>query len=411
MTSGISRRALALAFGLGLAASPALADMSKGTVKVGVLTDMSGVYSDITGKGSLIAAQMAIDDCLKAECAGMKIEMISSDHQNKADIASATARKWIDQEGVDVLADMSNASIQLAIAPLVKEKNRVALFPGGTARLTGDACQPGHVVQWMWDTYVQVAGIANRLTKPGTSWYLVTADYALGHQLEADTKAVVAKKDGKFLGSVRHPFPAVDLSSPLLAAQGSGADIIALANAGNDTVSGIKTAREFGITGSKQKLVAFFLTALDVKSVGLSAAQGTLLSEGFYWDIDDGTRAFTERFKAQAGKIPSAIHAGVYSSVLHYLKSAAAAKSDDAQTVVAKMAELPIKDDVVRNAKLRPDGRMVHDFYVFQVKAPGASKGEWDLYDLVATLPGDEAFRPLSESTCPPVVAARKDAK
>ncbi|OYW53602.1 MAG: ABC transporter permease [Azorhizobium sp. 32-67-21] len=411
MTSGISRRALALAFGLGLAASPALADMSNGTVKVGVLTDMSGVYSDITGKGSLIAAQMAIDDCLKAECAGMKIEMISSDHQNKADIASATARKWIDQEGVDVLADMSNASIQLAIAPLVKEKNRVALFPGGTARLTGDACQPGHVVQWMWDTYVQVAGIANRLTKPGTSWYLVTADYALGHQLEADTKAVVAKKDGKFLGSVRHPFPAVDLSSPLLAAQGSGADIIALANAGNDTVSGIKTAREFGITGSKQKLVAFFLTALDVKSVGLSAAQGTLLSEGFYWDIDDGTRAFTERFKAQAGKIPSAIHAGVYSSVLHYLKSAAAAKSDDAQTVVAKMAELPIKDDVVRNAKLRPDGRMVHDFYVFQVKAPGASKGEWDLYDLVATLPGDEAFRPLSESTCPPVVAARKDAK
>lgn len=411
MTSGISRRALALAFGLGLAASPALADMSNGTVKVGVLTDMSGVYSDITGKGSLIAAQMAIDDCLKAECAGMKIEMISSDHQNKADIASATARKWIDQDGVDVLADMSNASIQLAIAPLVKEKNRVALFPGGTARLTGDACQPGHVVQWMWDTYVQVAGIANRLTKPGTSWYLVTADYALGHQLEADTKAVVAKKDGKFLGSVRHPFPAVDLSSPLLAAQGSGADIIALANAGNDTVSGIKTAREFGITSSKQKLVAFFLTALDVKSVGLSAAQGTLLSEGFYWDIDDGTRAFTERFKAQAGKIPSAIHAGVYSSVLHYLKSAAAAKSDDAQTVVAKMAELPIKDDVVRNAKLRPDGRMVHDFYVFQVKAPGASKGEWDLYDLVATLPGDEAFRPLSESTCPPVVAARKDAK
>lgn len=411
MTSGISRRALALAFGLGLAAAPAAAEMSNGTVKVGVLTDMSGVYSDITGKGSLIAAQMAIDDCLKAECAGMKIEMVSADHQNKADIASATARKWLDQEGVDVLADMSNASIQLAIAPLVKEKNKVALFPGGTARLTGDACQPGHVVQWMWDTYVQVAGIANRLTKPGTSWYLVTADYALGHQLEADTKAVVAKKDGKFLGSVRHPFPAVDLSSPLLAAQGSGADIIALANAGNDTVSGIKTAREFGIMGSKQKLVAFFLTALDVKSVGLPTAQGTLLSEGFYWDLDDGTRAFSERFKAQAGKIPSAIHAGVYSSVLHYLKSAAATKSDDAQTVVAEMGKLPIKDDVVRNARLRPDGRMVHDFYVFQVKAPGASKGEWDLYDLVATIPGDEAFRPLSESTCPPIVAARKDGK
>lgn len=411
MRKGLSRAAVpacALALAAGLAASPAGAEMSGGTVKVGVLTDMSGVYSDITGKGSVIAAQMAIDDCLKAECAGMKIEMISADHQNKADIASATARKWIDQEGVDVLADMSNASIQLAIAPLVKEKNRVALFPGGTARLTGDACQPGHVVQWMWDTYVQVAGIANRLTQPGTSWYLVTADYALGQQLEADARTVVSAKGGKVLGSVRHPFPAVDLSSPLLTAQGSGADIIALANAGNDTVTGIKTAREFSIMGSKQKLVAFFLTALDVKSVGLKTAQGTLLSEGFYWNLDDGTRAFSERFKAQNGKIPSAIHAGVYSSVLHYLKSAAAAKSDDAGTVVAKMAELPIKDDVVRNARLRPDGRMVHDFYVFEVKSPEASRGEWDLYDLVATLPGDEAFRPLSQSACPAIIAERE---
>ena len=396
-----------LALGTMLAALPALAQATPAKVKVGVLTDMSGVYSDITGKGSVSAAQMAIDDCLKAECAGMAIELISADHQNKADIASATARKWLDQDGVEVLADMSNASIQLAIAPLVKEKNKVALFPGGTARLTGDACQPDHVVQWMWDTYVQVAGIANRLTRPGTSWYLVTADYALGHQLEADTKAVVGRKGGQVLGSVRHPFPAVDLSSPLLTAQGSGADIIALANAGNDTVSGIKTAREFSIMGSKQKLVAFFLTALDVKSVGLETAQGTLLSEGFYWDLDDGTRRFAERFRAQNGKIPSAIHAGVYSSVLHYLKARAAAKTDDAKSVIAGMRALPIKDDVVRNARLREDGRMVHDFYVFEVKAPGASKGEWDLYDLVATLPGDEAFRPLSESACPPIVAAR----
>lgn len=389
--------ALALAVGL----SPALAEMSDGKVKIGVLTDMSGVYSDITGKGSLLAAKMAIDDCLKAECAGMQIEMVSADHQNKADLASSIARKWIDQDGVDVLADMSNASIQLAIAPLVKEKNRVALFPGGTARLTGDACQPDHVVQWMWDTYVQVAGIANRLTKPGTSWYLITADYALGHQLELDAKTIVTAKGGKFLGSTRHPFPAVDLSSPLLAAQGSGADIIALANAGGDTIAGIKTAKEFGISGSKQKLVAFFLTAMDVKSVGLPTAQGTLLTEGFYWNLDDGTRAFSERFKKDNGTMPSAIHAGVYSSVLHYLKSVAASKSDDAKTVIAKMRELPIKDDVVRNAKLREDGRMVHDFYVFEVKKPADSKGDWDLYDLVATLPGDEAFRPLSQSSCP----------
>ncbi len=389
------------ALALTVGGNPARAEMSDGKVKIGVLTDMSGVYSDITGKGSLLAAKMAIDDCLKAECAGMQIETVSADHQNKADLASSIARKWIDQDGVDVLADMSNASIQLAIAPLVKEKNRVALFPGGTARLTGDACQPDHVVQWMWDTYVQVAGIANRLTKPGTSWYLVTADYALGHQLELDAKSIVTAKGGKFLGSTRHPFPAVDLSSPLLAAQGSGADIIALANAGGDTIAGIKTAKEFGISGSKQKLVAFFLTAMDVKSVGLPTAQGTLLTEGFYWNLDDGTRAFSERFKKENGTMPSAIHAGVYSSVLHYLKSVAAAKSDDAKTVVTKMRELPIKDDVVRNAKLREDGRMVHDFYVFEVKKPADSKGEWDLYDLVATLPGDEAFRPLSQSTCP----------
>ncbi|OYX09918.1 MAG: hypothetical protein B7Z15_13955 [Rhizobiales bacterium 32-66-8] len=294
---------------------------------------------------------------------------------------------------------------------MVKGKNRVALFPGGTARLTGDACQPGHVVQWMWDTYVQVAGVANRLTKPGTSWYLVTADYALGHQLEADTKQVVSAKGGKVLGSTRHPFPAVDLSSPLLAAQGSGADIIALANAGGDTVAGIKTAREFGIIGSKQKLVAFFLTANDVKSVGLPTAQGTVLTEGFYWDIDAGTRAFSERFKDKHGAVPSAIQAGVYSSLYHYLKSVAAAKTDDATTVVAKMADLPIKDDVVRNGHLRPDGRMVHDFYVFEVKAPGASKGPWDLYDLVATIPGDEAFRPLSQSSCPAIIAMEKAKK
>ncbi|OYW32577.1 MAG: ABC transporter permease, partial [Azorhizobium sp. 12-66-6] len=267
------------------------------------------------------------------------------------------------------------------------------------------------VVQWMWDTYVQVAGVANRLTKPGTSWYLVTADYALGHQLEADTKQVVGAKGGKVLGSTRHPFPAVDLSSPLLAAQGSGADIIALANAGGDTVAGIKTAREFGIIGSKQKLVAFFLTANDVKSVGLPTAQGTVLTEGFYWDIDAGTRAFSERFKDKHGAVPSAIQAGVYSSLYHYLKSVAAAKTDDATTVVAKMADLPIKDDVVRNGHLRPDGRMVHDFYVFEVKAPGASKGPWDLYDLVATIPGDEAFRPLSQSSCPAIIAMEKAKK
>ena len=383
--------------------TPAAAEISDGVVKIGVLTDMAGVYSDITGKGSVLAAQMAVQDCLKAECAGIRIEVLSADHQNKADVGSNIAREWIDRQGVDALADMSNASIQLAVPPLLRDKNRVGLFPGGTARLTGDACQPGHIVQWMWDTYVQVAGVANQLTKPGTKWYLVTADYALGHQLEADTKTLVGAKDGAFLGSVRHAFPATDLSSQLLTAQGSGADIIALANAGGDTITGIKTARDFGMTQGRQKLVAFFLTVMDVKGVGLEAAQGTVLTEGFYWNLDERTRAFSERFKAQNGTVPSAIHAGVYSSVRHYLKAVAAAKSDEARTVVNKMRELPIVDDVVRNARLREDGRMVHDFYVFQVKKPAESKGEWDYYDLVATIPGDEAFRPLSQSACPAI--------
>ncbi|MEI5666833.1 ABC transporter substrate-binding protein [Bosea sp. CCNWLW174] len=386
-----------------LGALPAAAEISDGAVKIGVLTDMSGVYSDITGKGSITAARMAVEDCLKAECQGMKIEIVSADHQNKADIGSAIAREWIDRQGVDVLADMSNASLQLAIPPLLKDKNRVGLFPGGTARLTGDACQPDHVVQWMWDTYVQVAGIANHLTKPGTKWYLVTADYALGHQLEADAKTLVTAKGGTYVGSVRHAFPAVDLSSQLLTAQGSGADLIALANAGGDTVAGIKTARDFGIGQDKQKLVAFFLTAMDVKSVGLASAQGTILTEGFYWNIDERTRAFSERFKTAHGAVPSAIQAGVYSSVRHYLKAVVAAKSDEAKTVIAKMREVPIEDEVVRNAKLREDGRMVHDFYVFQVKKPAESKGEWDLYDLVATIPGDQAFRPLAQSACPAI--------
>ena len=390
---------LVAALGIG----PAAADISDGVVKIGVLTDMAGVYSDITGKGSVLAAQMAVQDCLKAECGGMKIEVLSADHQNKADIGSNIAREWIDRQGVDVLADMSNASIQLAVPPLLKDKNRVGLFPGGTARLTGDACQPEHIVQWMWDTYVQVAGVANQITKPGTKWFLVTADYALGHQLEADTKTLVGARAAPFWARVRHAFPATDLSSQLVTAQGSGADIIALANAGGDTVTGIKTARDFGLTQGKQKLVAFFLTVMDVKGVGLETAQGTILTEGFYWNLDDRTRAFTDRFKAQNGTVPSAIHAGVYSSVGHYLKAVAAAKSDEAKTVIAKMRELPIEDEVVRNARLREDGRMVHDFYIFQVKKPGESKGDWDYYDLVATIPGDEAFRPLSQSTCPAI--------
>ena len=404
----VSRRRFARPTGLAIAAAylcvgaAAANAATDGVVKIGVLTDLSGVYSDSTGKGSILATRMAVDDCLKAECAGMNIEVLSADHQNKADVATGIARQWIDQQGVDAITDMSNASIQLAMPPLLKEKNRVGLFPGGTARLTGDACEPGHIVQWMWDTYVQVSGVANQLTRPGTKWYLVTADYALGHQLEADAKTIITAKGGRFLGSVRHAFPATDLSSQLFTAQSSGADIIALADAGADTVNGIKTAHDFGIT-QQQKLVAFFLTIMDVKSIGLDIAGGTTLTEGFYWDLDDRTRAFSKRFLAQNGTVPSSIHAGIYSAVRHYLKAVAATKSVDPATVIEKMREIPIDDDVVRHAKLREDGRMVHDFYVFEVKKPTASQSTWDLYNLVATVPGDQAFRPLTQSACPTI--------
>ncbi len=387
--------AMVWAIGCGLTAR------AEPAVKLGVLTDLSGVYSDATGPGSVAATRMAVEDCLAAECRGMSIDVVVADHQNKPDVALAIARGWVDTAHVDALVDMSNAAIQLAIAPFVAEKDRVALFAGGTARLSGDACQPEHIVQWMWDTYVQVGGVARRLTRPGTTWFLVTADYAFGAQFEADAKAIVGAAGGRVLGSARHPFPSTDLSSFLLQAQASGADIVALANAGADTVNAIKQAHEFGVGTGLQRLVAFYLSVLDVKGLGLAAAAGTVLTEGFYWDIDDGTRAFSQRFLARHGAMPSQIQAGLYSAVRHYLKAAAAANSADARTVIRKMHALPIADEVVRHAELRPDGRMVHDYYVFNVKQPGDSHGPWDLYTLLDTIPGDEAFRPVATGGCP----------
>jgi branched-chain amino acid transport system substrate-binding protein len=377
------RLAILFLAGWAMLAPPAHAEWQGGAVKLGVLTDLSGVYSDATGTGAILATRM------------------SADHQNKPDVALSIARDWIDNQGVDALVDMSNAAIQLAVPPFVRDKNRVAIFAGGTARLSGDACEPEHIVQWMWDTYAQVGGVARRLTKPGTSWYLVTADYAFGHQFEADAKAIVTAAGGTVLGSARHPFPSTDLSSFLLQAQSSGADIIALANAGGDTLNGIKQAAEFGIGTGKQKLVALYISVLDVKGLGLQVAGGTVLTEGFYWDLDAGTRAFSNRFEARQHAMPSQIQAGLYSAVRHYLKSVADARSKDAVTAIRRMHTLPISDEVVRNAHLRADGRMVHDYYVFQVKKPAESKGPWDLYTLLDTIPGDQAFRPMTPGLCP----------
>lgn len=387
---------------LNIQAAPA--EEAKPKIKIGVLTDLSGPYSTFAGEGSVIATQMAVDDCLKAECKGMSIEVISADHQNKADIGTAIARRWIDSEGVTALGDIVNASVQLAVQGLVKEKNRVALFPGGTARLTNEDCAPENSVQWMWDTYSQVAGVVKPLAKPDSKWFFVTADYAFGQALQKDGAAFIDAQGGKLVGSVRHPFPTADFASFLLQAQGSGANFIALANAGTDATNSVKQATEFGLDKSGQSVVALFLTLPDVKGLGLSAAAGTTLTEGFYWDFDEATRAWSKRFAERYKKgMPSISHAGAYSVTLHYLRAVAAARTDEAKAVVKKMHELPIKDDIVRNASLRQDGRMVHDTYLFKVKSPSESKGEWDLYKLLQVIPGDLAFRPLAESSCPAI--------
>ncbi|KAF1041349.1 MAG: hypothetical protein GAK35_03369 [Herbaspirillum frisingense] len=383
-----------------LAAPTQAADAPK-TIRLGVLTDMSGPYSSLAGRGSVVAAQMAIDDCLAKECKGMKIDLLSADHQNKADLASSKAREWIDTQRVDALVDLVNASVQLAVQKLVVEKDRVALYPGGTSRLTNEDCAPANSVQWMWDTYAQVAAVTRAINQPGSTWYYLTADYAFGKSLEADGKSVIEATGGKLLGSNRHPFPNADFSSAILQAQSSKANYIGLANAGADTINAIKAASEFGVAKRGQKVVGFILSAQDVHSIGLATAQGALLAESFYWDVDEQTRAWSNRYEAlsKLGK-PSMIHAGVYSSVYHYLKAAAASKTTDAKSVVQQMHKLPIQDPIVRNARLRPDGRMVHDYYLFTVKSPQESKGPWDLYRLDKVIPGDQAFKPLEQSAC-----------
>ena len=398
-----SRRQALAALGLAAGAAAGFGRPARAAapLKLGVMTDMSGVYSSATGIGSVQAVKMAVADALAGPCKGMDIQVLSADHQNKPDVGATIAREWFDREGVAAAIDMSNAALQLAIPPLAAQKNRMAIFAGGTARLSGDACYPDNIVQWMWDTYVQVAAVAGRLTRPGTSWFLVTADYALGAQLEKDAKTIITAKGGRYLGSVRHPFPSRDLSSQIQTAMASGADYIAFANAGGDTDNAIKTAHEFGLPNGKQKIAAFFLTLTDLHSLGPSVASGALLAESYFWNLDDGTRRFARRFTAVHGGMPSVIHAGLYSATLHYLKAVAATGSRDPKTVIAKMRELPIVDDVVRNARLRPDGRMVHDYYILRAKTPAESKGAWDLETLLDVVPGDEAFRPMSAALCP----------
>lgn len=383
-----------------LMASPALAQQI--SVKAGVLNDRSGLYADLSGEGSVIAARLAVEDFKAAE-KGIKVEIVSADHQNKPDVGSTIARQWYDQDGVDIILDVPTSSVALAVNQITREKNKVHINSGAASSdLTGKACSP-NTVHWTYDTYALAQGTGGAMVKAGgDSWFFMTADYAFGHALERDTAAVVTKNGGKVLGVVRTPFPGTDFSSFLLQAQASKAKVIGLANAGGDTINSIKQAGEFGITAGGQKLAGLLVFASDVHALGLQTAQGLVLTESFYWDKDDGTRAWSERFaKLNGGKKPTMVQAGVYSGMLHYLKAIEAAKSKDSAAVMAKMKELPTDDPLFGKGSVRADGRKLHDMYLFEVKKPAESKGPWDYYKQVAVLKADDAFKPLAESECP----------
>lgn len=394
-TSTVIAACCLAAFGAAHAAPPA--------VKIGVLADMSGTYASMGGPGSVAAAQLAIDDCLANECKGMDISLVSADNQNKADVGAARAREWFDRDGVTAIADLTNSAVALAVQDIAREKNRVALFSGpATSVLTNEKCSPVGF-HWMFDAYSQsVGGVKASIEKGGKSWYFITVDYAFGHSLEKGAAEMVKQQGGTVVGSVLHPLNVPDFASFLLQAQSSGAQVVALANSGADVVTAIKQAREFGIVESGQRLASLLIFLSDVKALGLEHGQGLSYVDGFYWDFDEGTRQWSERFsKAFRGVKPTMTHAGVYSSVLHYLRAVAAAQSIEGDVVAEKMREIPVNDDVMRNASIRPDGRVIHDMYLYEVKKPSESKHEWDLAKLVATIPAEEAFAPLEQSTCP----------
>lgn len=383
------------------ATAGAATKVSDGVVKIGVLTDMSGTYSDLAGPGSLAAVQMAVADFTAREKPDFKIEVISADHQNKGDIAAIKAREWIDTEKVDVIVDLVTTSTALAVMKVAKEKNRITIVSGaGSTPITNEQCTDTNV-HWTYDTYAMAVGTGKAVVKQGgKTWFFLTADYAFGKALEKDTTTVVLEEGGKVLGHVLHPFPAQDFSSFLLQAQASGAQVIGLANAGNDTINAIKQAAEFGIT-PKQTLAGLLMFLSDVHSLGLKATQGMYLTTGFYWDRNEETRAWSKRFFEKRNRMPTMVHAGDYSAVYHYLKAVKASGTDDTTVVMAKMKATPINDFFAKNGKIRVDGRMVHDMYLAQVKKPEESKYPWDYYHIRQVIPADQAFLPLSKSMCP----------
>ncbi len=395
----------ALSAVLALAGASAMAQISDDVVRVGILSDLSGPFADITGPGSVAAIQMAIDD-FGGQVLGKKIELFTADHQNKADIASSKAREWFDTGKVDAIMDVAVSAPALAVLEVAKQKDKVIVFNGpGIDRLTGDLCMPS-TVHYVYDTYALANVTASAITeRGGKDWFFITADYAFGHSLQEQAAAVVTAHGGKVLGAARHPIGATDFASFLLSAQSSKAQVIGMANAGGDTVNTIKAAREFGLTTGKNKqtLAGLLMYINDVHAIGLRTAAGLMLTEAFYWDMNDETRAWSKRYFEKMKKMPNMSQAGAYSSTMHYLKAVQAAKTDDTAKVMAQMKATPINDFFAKNGHIREDGRMVHDMYLFQVKSQAESKHPWDYYKLVATVPGDKAFLPLAQSKCPMV--------
>ncbi|MGK6309375.1 ABC transporter substrate-binding protein [Variovorax sp. DT-64] len=374
---------------------------SDGVVRIGVITDMGGVLSELSGRGSAMAVKMAVED-FGGQVLGKPIEVLEVDHQNKADIAANKAREWFDVQKVDMITDLTNSAVALAAVDMAKQKNRIAIVNGaGALRLTNESCTPNSI-HYAWDTYAMANGTAQAIVKKGgDTWYFLTADYAFGHQIERDVTEVVTAAGGKVVGTSRHPFNASDFSSFMVAAKGSGAKIIGLANGGSDTINAIKSAQEFGIDPAKQNLAGLAVFITDIHGVGLKAAQGVMLTEAFYWDSNDETRQWSRRFFERMKKMPTAIHAANYSSTMHYLRSVRDAGTDAAGTVMAKMKATPVNDFFAKNGRIREDGRMVHDMYLMQVKTPAESKYPWDYYKRLAVIPAAEAFQPLAKSTCP----------
>jgi branched-chain amino acid transport system substrate-binding protein len=383
-----------------LLAAPASAQNANQGVKIGVLNDQSGVYADYGGKWSVEAAKMAIED-FGGEVLGHKIELVTADHQNKPDLATSIARRWYDVENVDMITELTTSSVALAIHELSKEKKKIDIVVGAaTSRLTGDACHP-YGFHWAYDTRALAVGTGGALTKAGgDTWFFLTADYAFGYALEKDTSEIVSANGGKVVGSVRVPLNSSDFSSFLLQAQSSKAKIVGLANAGLDTTNSIKQAAEFGIVTGGQKLAGLLMTLAEVNGLGLQAAQGLVLTEGYYWDLNDKTRDLGERFFKRTGRMPSMIQAGTYSATLSYLKAVKAAGTKDPDAVAKKLKELPVDDDFAQGGKVLENGRMVHDMYLFEVKKPSESKRPFDYYKLLAKVPGDKAFFTVKESGC-----------